>query len=89
MNLTAPVIELERIRKAFPNGVVANEDVSFSATKGQIHSIVGENGAGKSTTLKSISTLLRGERGDVTKGSIEFNSSKSNWVSHRHQPSIP
>ncbi|MEK7738205.1 MAG: ABC transporter ATP-binding protein, partial [Pseudomonadota bacterium] len=40
--------------------------------EGKIVALLGANGAGKSTTLKSISTLLRGERGDVTKGSLEF-----------------
>jgi len=40
--------------------------------EGKIVALLGANGAGKSTTLKSISTLLKGERGDVTKGSISF-----------------
>ena len=34
--------------------------------------MLGANGAGKTTTLKAISNLLRAERGDVTKGTIEF-----------------
>ena len=34
--------------------------------------LLGANGAGKSTTLKAVSNLLRSERGEVTKGSIEF-----------------
>ncbi len=34
--------------------------------------LLGANGAGKSTTLKTISNLLRGERGDVTKGEVRF-----------------
>jgi branched-chain amino acid transport system ATP-binding protein len=37
-----------------------------------IVALLGANGAGKSTTLKAISNLIRGERGEVTKGSIEF-----------------
>ena len=40
--------------------------------QGKIVALLGANGAGKSTTLKSISNLLRAERGDVTKGSVEF-----------------
>jgi branched-chain amino acid transport system ATP-binding protein len=40
--------------------------------KGQIVALIGANGAGKTTTLKAISNLLRAERGEVTKGSIEF-----------------
>jgi len=40
--------------------------------KGKIVALLGANGAGKSTTLKAISNLLRTERGEVTKGSIEL-----------------
>jgi branched-chain amino acid transport system ATP-binding protein len=40
--------------------------------EGGIVTILGANGAGKSTTLKAISNLVRSERGEVTKGSIEF-----------------
>ncbi len=40
--------------------------------QGGIVAILGANGAGKSTTLKSISNLIKAERGEVTKGSIEF-----------------
>src|SRR3546814_3694443 len=39
---------------------------------GGIVALLGANGAGKTTTLKAISNLLRAERGEVTKGSIEF-----------------
>ena len=40
--------------------------------EGSIVALLGANGAGKTTTLKAISNLLRAERGDVTKGTIEF-----------------
>jgi branched-chain amino acid transport system ATP-binding protein len=40
--------------------------------EGRIVALLGANGAGKTTTLKAISNLLRAERGEVTKGSIEF-----------------
>lgn len=46
--------------------------VSLQVEKGQIVSLLGANGAGKSTTLKAISGLLRRENGSVTRGSIEF-----------------
>jgi branched-chain amino acid transport system ATP-binding protein len=46
--------------------------VSLQVQKGQIVALLGANGAGKTTTLKAISNLLRAERGDVTKGTIEF-----------------
>ena len=46
--------------------------VSLEVPTGGIVALLGANGAGKSTTLKAISNLLRSERGEVTKGSIEF-----------------
>ena len=48
------------------------ENVSIKFGDGNRYGLIGANGAGKSTTLKSISNLLRAERGDVTKGSVEF-----------------
>ena len=46
--------------------------VSLQVEQGKIVALLGANGAGKTTTLKAVSNLLRAERGDVTKGSIEF-----------------
>jgi branched-chain amino acid transport system ATP-binding protein len=46
--------------------------VSLHVPEGKIVTLLGANGAGKTTTLKAISNLIRAERGDVTKGTIEF-----------------
>jgi branched-chain amino acid transport system ATP-binding protein len=46
--------------------------VSLDVPEGGIVALLGANGAGKSTTLKAISNLLRAERGEVTKGSVEY-----------------
>jgi branched-chain amino acid transport system ATP-binding protein len=45
--------------------------------EGGIVAMLGGNGAGKTTTLRAISNLLKGERGEVTKGSIELRASAS------------
>ena len=50
--------------------------VSLQLQKGGITALLGANGAGKTTTLKAISNLLRAERGEVTKGSIEVMSER-------------
>ena len=52
--------------------ILVLKGVSLQVQKGRIVALLGANGAGKTTTLKAISNLLRAERGEVTKGSIEF-----------------
>ena len=47
------ILKMEHITKIYPNGVMANRDVSFSVREGEIHALMGENGAGKSTLMKS------------------------------------
>jgi branched-chain amino acid transport system ATP-binding protein len=52
--------------------ILVLKGVSLEVNEGAIVALLGANGAGKTTTLKAISNLLRAERGEVTKGSIEF-----------------
>ena len=40
------ILKMEHITKIYPNGVMANRDVSFSVHEGEIHALMGENGAG-------------------------------------------
>ena len=46
------LLSMKNITKRYGNGVLANEDASFSLREGEIHAIAGENGAGKSTLMK-------------------------------------
>ena len=46
------VLRLEGITKIYPNGFMANKDISFSIGANEIHALVGENGAGKTTLMK-------------------------------------
>jgi branched-chain amino acid transport system ATP-binding protein len=50
--------------------------VSIACEEGRITTLLGANGAGKTTTLKAVSGLLRTERGEVTKGSVELNGAR-------------
>jgi branched-chain amino acid transport system ATP-binding protein len=52
--------------------ILVLKGVSLTVRSGSIVALLGANGAGKSTTLKAISNLIRAERGEVTKGAIEF-----------------
>jgi len=51
---------------------LAVKSVSIDVPEGGLVALLGANGAGKSTTLKSISGLLKPERGEVTRGEISF-----------------
>lgn len=59
------VIEVKNIGKTFAGAVPALEDVSFSAPTGSVCALLGHNGAGKSTTVKILSTLLQPTSGQA------------------------
>jgi branched-chain amino acid transport system ATP-binding protein len=67
-----PVLAVRNIEVIYDHVILVLRGVSLEVPQGKIVALLGGNGAGKSTTLKSISTLLASERGAVTKGSIEF-----------------
>ena len=68
----APILAVKNIEVIYDHVILVLKGVSLEVQEGGIVALLGANGAGKSTTLKSISNLLRSERGEVTKGSIEF-----------------
>ena len=66
------LLSVEDIEVIYDRVILVLRGVSLTIPKGGIVALLGANGAGKSTTLKAISGLLRPERGEVTKGSIEY-----------------
>src|SRR5262249_30720832 len=64
------VIDVANIEVSYNHVMLVLKGVSLSVPEGAIVALLGANGAGKSTTLKAISNLLRSERGEVTKGQI-------------------
>jgi len=66
------ILEVKNIEVAYNKVILALHDVSLTIPKGKIVALLGANGAGKSTTLKSISTMLASEKGEVTKGTIIY-----------------
>ena len=57
-------LELKNVTKAFP-GVLALDNVSFSARSGEVHALCGENGAGKSTLMKIINGIYKADSGEI------------------------
>ncbi|WP_273823076.1 MULTISPECIES: ABC transporter ATP-binding protein [Pseudomonas] len=68
----APLLQVEDIEVIYDRSILAVSGVSLSVPRGGIVALLGANGAGKSTTLKAISGLVRAERAQVTRGSIHF-----------------
>jgi branched-chain amino acid transport system ATP-binding protein len=66
------MLKLNNIEVVYDRTILVLRGVSFEVPEGQIVALLGSNGAGKSTTLKTISGILRPERGEVTAGSVEF-----------------
>lgn len=70
--MAKPILAVKNIEVIYDHVILVLKGVSLDVQQGGIVALLGANGAGKSTTLKSISNLIRSERGEVTKGAIEF-----------------
>jgi len=73
---TQPLLNVNNIEVIYNHVILVLKGVSLEVPEGGIVALLGANGAGKTTTLKAISNLLRAERGEVTKGSIEYDGSR-------------
>ncbi|CUB06799.1 MULTISPECIES: ABC transporter ATP-binding protein [Tepidiphilus] len=67
-----PYLVVNNVEVIYDHVILVLKGVSLEVPRGGVVALLGANGAGKSTTLKAISNLLRAERGEVTKGSISF-----------------
>ena len=68
----ATLLSVNNIEVVYDHVILVLRGVSLEVPEGGIVALLGANGSGKTTTLKSISNLLVAERGDITKGTIEF-----------------
>ena len=66
------ILRIDNIEVMYDSVISALHDVSLTVPRGKIVALLGGNGAGKSTTLKAISTMLAAERGKVTRGTITY-----------------
>lgn len=71
-NAVSDLLQVNDIEVIYDGAILAVAGVSLTVPKGGIVALLGANGAGKSTTLKAISGLVRAERAEVSRGTIEF-----------------
>ncbi|MCP4876506.1 MAG: ABC transporter ATP-binding protein [Gammaproteobacteria bacterium] len=71
-NSSSTLLSVNNIEVIYDHVILVLKGVSLEVPEQGIVALLGANGAGKTTTLKAISNLLRAERGDITKGGIEF-----------------
>ncbi len=67
-----PILAMNSVEVLYDLVLLAIKGVSIEVPKGGMVALLGSNGAGKSTTLKAISGLLRAERGKISRGEIKF-----------------
>ena len=65
-------LSVNNIEVIYDHVILVLRGVSLDVAEGGIVALLGANGAGKTTTLKAVSNLLSAERGEVTKGTIEY-----------------
>ncbi len=75
---TEPILKVRNVEVVYDHVILVLKGVSLQVPRSSIVALLGANGAGKSTTLKSISGLLRSERGEITKGAVEYDGSDAN-----------
>jgi len=76
-----PLLTVNGIEVIYNHVILVLKGVSLTVPRGGIVALLGANGAGKTTTLRAVSNLLRGERGEVTKGSIEYDGQRVEQLS--------
>jgi branched-chain amino acid transport system ATP-binding protein len=70
--VSSPLLTVNGIEVIYNHVILVLKGVSLTVPDGGIVALLGANGAGKTTTLRAVSNLLHGERGEVTKGYIEY-----------------
>jgi branched-chain amino acid transport system ATP-binding protein len=67
-----PLLSVRDLEVIYDHVIVGVRDVSLDVCSGEIVALLGANGAGKSTTLKAISGLVRAERGEIVAGTVHY-----------------
>src|SRR3981081_1668903 len=77
---SAPLLSVRNIEVVYDDVILVLRGLSLEVPQGAIVALLGANGAGKSTTLKAISGLLKTEDGEVTRGEIVFDGERINGI---------
>ncbi|MFG1416467.1 ABC transporter ATP-binding protein [Xanthobacter sp. V0B-10] len=77
---SAPLLSVDNIEVVYNDVILVLRGLSLKVPKGRIVALLGSNGAGKSTTLKAISGLLKTEDGEITRGEVNFLGEKINGI---------
>ena len=77
---TAPLLAVRNIEVVYDKVILVLRGLSIDVPKGAIVALLGANGAGKSTTLKAISGLLKTEEGEITRGGIMFDGERIDGI---------
>ena len=77
---TAPLLSVRNIEVVYDKVILVLRGLSLDVPKGAIVALLGANGAGKSTTLKAISGLLKTEDGEVIRGEIVFDGARIDGI---------
>ena len=75
-----PLLAVNNVEVVYDNVILVLRGLSLAVPKGAIVALLGANGAGKSTTLKAISGLLKTEDGEVTRGEIVFDGERIHGI---------
>src|ERR1700737_3313207 len=76
----APLLSVRNIEVVYDDVILVLRGLSLEVPQGAVVALLGANGAGKSTTLKAISGLLKTEDGEVTRGEIIFDGERINGI---------
>jgi len=74
------MLQIQHLRKVYPNGVVALNDVSFKVKDGAFLAIIGLSGSGKSTLLRCINRLIEPTSGKIIWGDIDITAAKGKEI---------
>ena len=72
MTAAPAMLSVNGIEVIYNHVILVLKGVSLTVREGGVVALLGANGAGKTTTLRAVSNLLKAERGEVTKGYIEY-----------------